>query len=75
MPAGVAPVEPGAAKVNFADALKNLLGEVSAAQKSAGEMGKRFTMGDESVSLSEVMVSIAPTFMLFSGVLPWQARQ
>ena len=69
MPAGVVPAEPGAAKVNFADALKNSLGEVSGAQKSAGELGKRFTMGDDSVSLSEVMVSMQKASIGFQATV------
>ena len=63
--AGAAP----AAKVNFADALQNSLAEVSAAQKSAGEMGKKFTMGDESVSLSEVMVSMQKASIGFQATV------
>ena len=69
MPAGVAPLDPGAAKVNFADALKNSLGEVSAAQKGAGDLGKRFTMGDDSVSLSEVMVSMQKASIGFQATV------
>jgi flagellar hook-basal body complex protein FliE len=68
-PASVLPAEPGAAKVNFADALKNTIAEVSEAQKSAGEMGKRFTMGDESVSLSEVMVSMQKASIGFQATV------
>ena len=66
--AGVAGAAP-AAKVNFADALQNSLAEVSAAQKSAGEMGKKFTMGDESVSLSEVMVSMQKASIGFQATV------
>lgn len=50
--------EPGAAKVNFADALKNTITEVSEAQNKAGEQGKAFQMGDPGVSLSDVMISM-----------------
>ena len=59
-PGVIAPVagEAGTAKVNFADALKNSIGEVSAAQNQAGELGKKFQMGDDSVSLSDVMISM-----------------
>ncbi len=59
----------GLAKVNFADALKDSLSEVSAAQKSAGDMGKRFTMGDDSVSLSEVMVSMQKASIGFQATI------
>jgi flagellar hook-basal body complex protein FliE len=67
--APLAPSEAGAAKVNFADALKNSIAEVSEAQKSAGEMGKRFTMGDDSVSLSEVMVSMQKASIGFQATV------
>ncbi|MEJ7808743.1 MAG: flagellar hook-basal body complex protein FliE [Telluria sp.] len=61
--------EAPAAKVNFADALKSSLSEVSAAQKGAGDMGKRFTMGDDSVSLSEVMVSMQKASIGFQATV------
>jgi flagellar hook-basal body complex protein FliE len=48
----------GVAKVDFADALKNSIGEVSDAQAKAGAMGKAFQMGDDSVSLSDVMIAM-----------------
>jgi len=47
-----------AAKVDFADALKNSIGEVSVAQDKAEGMGKAFAMGDDKVSLSDVMISM-----------------
>ena len=59
----------GTAKVNFADALKNSLTEVSEAQKGAGELGKRFTLGDDSVSLSDVMVSMQKASIGFQATL------
>jgi flagellar hook-basal body complex protein FliE len=58
-----------ATKVNFADALKNSIAEVSEAQKSAGDMGKRFTMGDDSVSLSDVMVSMQKASIGFQATV------
>lgn len=67
----VAPVagDAGAAKVNFADALKNSISEVSEAQKSAGELGKAFTMGDDKVSLSDVMVSMQKASIGFQATV------
>ena len=67
----VAPVvgEASAAKVNFADALQNTLAEVSAAQKSAGDMGKAFTSGDDRVSLSDVMVSMQKASIGFQATV------
>lgn len=72
-PAGtpVGPVggEAGAAKVNFADALQKTLSEVSEAQKSAGELGKAFTSGDDRVSLSDVMVSMQKASIGFQATV------
>ena len=48
----------GTAKVDFADALKNSIGKVSDAQNAADAKGKAFAMGDDSVSLSDVMISM-----------------
>ena len=50
--------QPGATgKVGFADALKASLDGVNATQKSAEALGTRFAMGDDKVSLSDVMIS------------------
>lgn len=68
----VAPAGPGAApagKVDFADALKNSLTEVSAAQKTAGDLGKAFSMGDEKVSLSEVMIAMQKASIGFQATV------
>ena len=67
----IAPVgsEMGTAKVNFADALKNSLSEVSDAQTKASAMGKAFTMGDDSVSLSDVMVSMQKASIGFQATV------
>ena len=68
-PVGPAGAETGAAKVNFADALKSSLSEVSEAQKSAGAMGRAFQMGDDSVSLSDVMVSMQKASIGFQATV------
>jgi flagellar hook-basal body complex protein FliE len=67
----LAPLAPeaGAAKVNFADALKNSIAEVSNAQNASSDMGKRFTMGDDSVSLSDVMVSMQKASIGFQATV------
>jgi flagellar hook-basal body complex protein FliE len=46
------------AKLDFADALKSSLDQVSAAQNSSQQMGQKFAMGDDSVSLSDMMISM-----------------
>jgi len=68
-PSGIEGLESGPAKVNFADALKNSLTEVSEAQKSAGAMGRAFQMGDDSVSLSDVMVSMQKASIGFQATV------
>ncbi|MGZ8289024.1 MAG: flagellar hook-basal body complex protein FliE [Telluria sp.] len=68
----IAPVGGGeapAAKVNFADALKNSLDSVSATQAKASEMGKAFSMGDDSVSLSDVMIAMQKSSINFQATV------
>ncbi len=47
----------GTGKVNFADALKASLNQVNQVQVEAEKLGKNFAMGDDSVSLSDVMIA------------------
>ena len=67
----MAPVqgEQGAAKVNFADALKNSISEVSNAQLKAGEQGRAFQSGDPSVNLSDVMISMQKASIGFQATI------
>lgn len=44
-------------KVNFSDALKASLNQVNKVQVDAEQLGKSFAMGDDSVSLSDVMIA------------------
>lgn len=46
-----------APKADFASALKNSLDQVNAALQKSEDLGKRFTMGDDSVNLSDVMIA------------------
>ena len=59
--------EAPAAKVNFADALKGALDSVASAQKTSADLGKRFTMGDDSVSLSDMMISMQKSSINFQA--------
>ena len=59
----------GAAKLDFADALKNSINEVSEAQNKSAEMGKKFALGDDSVSLSDVMVSMQKASIGFQATV------
>lgn len=45
-------------KPNFAEALKASLNQVNNAQASAEKLGQDFAMGDDKVSLSDVMISM-----------------
>jgi flagellar hook-basal body complex protein FliE len=47
----------GTSKVNFSDALKASLNQVNKVQVEAEQLGKSFAMGDDSVSLSDVMIA------------------
>ncbi len=44
-------------RVDFADALKSSLNQVNQSQLDAEKMGKDFVMGDDKVSLSDVMIA------------------
>lgn len=44
-------------KVDFSQALKSSLDKVNELQTNSKEMGKKFVMGDESISLSDVMIA------------------
>jgi flagellar hook-basal body complex protein FliE len=65
-PAGLA--KP-AAKVDFADALKSSLQQVSASQNNAEELGKRFAMGDDTVSLSDTMIAMQKANINFQATV------
>ena len=47
----------GTAKVSFADALKSSLGEVNQIQQQAQTMGDQFASGNDSISISDVMIA------------------
>jgi flagellar hook-basal body complex protein FliE len=51
------PTAQGSTKVNFSDALKASLDQVNQVQVNAETLGKNFAMGDDSVSLSDVMIA------------------
>src|SRR5471030_3387434 len=59
------PTETQAAKVNFSDALKAQLDAVNGSMVEAGAKGNAFTSGDDSVSLSDVMISSAKASINF----------
>ncbi|MDO8176913.1 MAG: flagellar hook-basal body complex protein FliE [Undibacterium sp.] len=46
------------AKLDFADALKASLDQVNSVQLSSQQLGQKFALGDDKVSLSDVMISM-----------------
>jgi flagellar hook-basal body complex protein FliE len=59
----------GAPKLDFANALKSSLDQVNGAQTKAEDLGKRFTMGDDSVNLSDVMISMQKASIGFQATV------
>jgi flagellar hook-basal body complex protein FliE len=57
------------AKVDFADALKASLGEVSGSQIKADQMGQKFALGDDSVSLSDTMIAMQKASINFQATV------
>lgn len=53
------------ARTDFTSVLKSQLDQVNGMQQQASSLGQRFAMGDESVSLSEVMVSMQKAGIAF----------
>jgi len=68
-PAAQPVVANDAVKVNFSDALKASLESVSGAQRQSEEMGKSFAMGDDKVSLSDVMISMQKANISFQATV------
>jgi flagellar hook-basal body complex protein FliE len=71
---GVSPLDGGkpvqaAPKADFADALKASLDSVAKAQSDADALGKRFSMGDDSVSLSDVMINMQKASIGFQATV------
>jgi flagellar hook-basal body complex protein FliE len=54
---------------NFADTLRAQLDQVSGAQNRADQLGKRFSMGDDSVNLSDVMIASQKANIGFQATL------
>ncbi|WP_020654813.1 flagellar hook-basal body complex protein FliE [Massilia niastensis] len=66
-PAGLG--EKPAARLDFADALHNTLQGVSDRAKTAENLGKRFAMGDDSVSLSDTMIAMQKSSISFQATV------
>jgi flagellar hook-basal body complex protein FliE len=68
-PGAAAGINEGASKVSFSDALKNSLQQVSNSQNKAEELGQRFAMGDDSVSLSDTMIAMQKSTIAFQATV------
>jgi flagellar hook-basal body complex protein FliE len=64
---GGADAAESSSKVSFSDALKASIQNVSNAQVQADDMGKRFTAGDDSVSLSDTMIAMQKASISFQA--------
>jgi flagellar hook-basal body complex protein FliE len=58
-----------ATKVDFSDALKASLDQVNSAQQKSEDLGKRFALGDDSVNLSDVMISTQKASISFQATV------
>ncbi|MFC0253120.1 flagellar hook-basal body complex protein FliE [Massilia consociata] len=70
-PAGLGNVgaKPAVEKLDFAEALKTSLQQVSDTQKAAQALGQRFAMGDDTVSLSDTMIAMQKSSIAFQGTV------
>lgn len=56
-------------RVDFAEALKASLNQVNNAQITADQLGQNFAMGDDKVSLSDVMISMQKANISFQATI------
>ena len=64
-----APVAESATKVDFSAALKSSLDSVATAQNKADQLSQQFTMGDDKVNLSDVMISMQKANISFQATV------
>lgn len=62
------PQEP-AGKAGFADALKSSLDAVNGVQQKSEQMAKDFALGDDKVSLSDMMISMQKASITFQATV------
>lgn len=67
-------IEKAAPKADFASALKNSLDQVNGALQKSEDLGKRFTMGDDSVNLSDVMIAVQKANIGFQATVQVRNR-
>jgi flagellar hook-basal body complex protein FliE len=56
-------------KVDFAQVLKGSLDQVNGAQKQSEQLSQRFAAGDDSVNLSDVMISMQKASISFQATV------
>jgi len=56
-------------KLDFADALRASLDQVNRVQVSSQQLGEKFALGDEKVSLSDVMISMQKANISFQTTM------
>lgn len=73
---GVKPLatEKPAVKADFAAELKKSLDQVNGMQQKAEELGRRFTLGDDSVNLSDVMIAGQKANIAFQATVQTRNR-
>jgi flagellar hook-basal body complex protein FliE len=59
----------GSGQVNFADVLKTTLDQVNSSQQKSQQLGENFAMGDDKVSLSDVMISMQKSSIAFQATV------
>ncbi len=64
----------GAAHANFSDTLKGALNSVAESQNASSSLASRFELGDDSVSLSDVMLAGAKSQVQFRGAVEVRNR-
>jgi flagellar hook-basal body complex protein FliE len=69
MPSSGAPAAAAPGKLDFAQALRASLDQVNAVQANAETLGKNFVMGDDTVSLSDVMISMQKANISFQATV------
>ena len=67
--ATAATLQAPAARVDFGNTLKSALDSVNQSQQRAEQLGKSFALGDDSVSLSDVMIAGQKANLSFQATL------
>jgi flagellar hook-basal body complex protein FliE len=61
--------ETSATPIDFSQVLKSSLDSVASMQNSAEKLQQKFTMGDDSVNLSDVMISMQKASLSFQATM------